>query len=476
VAQFQVNAIMPSNAPLGSVQVTVTYNNATSAPAPAQIVVNNFGSFAVAGGVGPGIVQNFVSATQVPLNTITTSANIGQAAILWGTGLGPLPAGQADNVLPTIDPNHPILAGVTIQVMVGGVSVQPFYAARSPQFAGVDQVNFIIPANAPLGCYVPVQIIVNGGASNTITMAIANSGQTCSDSNPLSTNTVNGGNNATISLARINYTSATDSTGISSGEIELGAALFEQTPAGGSLSFNVTTSLPPVGTCTQNSSLGFLSGLMGIASGVVPSIPGDNSTPLDAGSVITVKGPNGAKAMTYSSTSSDTSPYVGIFGSSGAIAALGVAPASLYLDPGSYSISGAGGAGVGPFQANMNISPGVTWTNRDQISTITKSQGLNINWSGGNPATQQLVILGFASVAGQNASSGFLCLSALDSGSFTVPPGMMYNLPSTSGALIVLTVPSNAQMTTFQTTAAPSLNNAVARYAVGEYHDNVTFK
>jgi uncharacterized protein (TIGR03437 family) len=43
-------------------------------------------------------LQNFVSATSVPINAPTVAAKPGQTIILWGTGLGPVTGG--DNVPP----------------------------------------------------------------------------------------------------------------------------------------------------------------------------------------------------------------------------------------------------------------------------------------------------------------------------------------------------------------------------------------
>src|SRR5262249_6953722 len=59
VSPGQINAIMPSNAPLGMVSVRVSVNNARSNPAPVRVVESTLGVFAVnrAGG-GPGILQN----------------------------------------------------------------------------------------------------------------------------------------------------------------------------------------------------------------------------------------------------------------------------------------------------------------------------------------------------------------------------------------------------------------------------------
>ena len=55
----QINAIMPSNAPLGNAQITVTYNGIIGASAAVTIVKVAFGINSVAYGSGPGIIKNY---------------------------------------------------------------------------------------------------------------------------------------------------------------------------------------------------------------------------------------------------------------------------------------------------------------------------------------------------------------------------------------------------------------------------------
>ena len=124
-------------------------------------------------GFGPAIVQNFVSATEAPTNALTEAAAPRQAEILWGSGLGPITESDAD--LPPVG-NLP----VEVEVLVGGISVTPFYAGRSPQFPAVDQINFFVPRGIQ-GCYVPLAVKVDGVVSNYGTMAIASGGSICSD-------------------------------------------------------------------------------------------------------------------------------------------------------------------------------------------------------------------------------------------------------------------------------------------------------
>ncbi|HUQ94464.1 MAG TPA: choice-of-anchor C family protein [Bryobacteraceae bacterium] len=162
----QVNAIVPSNAPLGDALLTVTYRGETSAPVPIRIVDNNWGSFSLAGsGAGPGIIQNFISATDQPLNSADESATPGQAAILWGTGLGPI--NGSDGEPPPVGS-----LPARVELSVGGVSATLLYSGRTPCCSAVDTIIFLIPENAPIGCAVPVTVRVNGQEANTVTMAI----------------------------------------------------------------------------------------------------------------------------------------------------------------------------------------------------------------------------------------------------------------------------------------------------------------
>src|ERR1017187_2899114 len=175
VTAGQVNAIMPSNAPLGRVAIQVTYNGTASNTTAATVVANSCGIFAAnSGGFGPGMLQNFITSANQPLNSLVQTAAPGQAVVLWGTGLGPV---SADNVAPT-----PGNLSTPVEIFVGGVPATSLYSGRSPCCSGLDQIVFTVPANVPLGCYVPVQIRTAGTTlSNAVTMAIQTGGGPCSD-------------------------------------------------------------------------------------------------------------------------------------------------------------------------------------------------------------------------------------------------------------------------------------------------------
>ncbi len=462
---------MPSNAPTGTVQVTVTYNNNTSAPVTAQVVTSNFAPFSVSGGRGPGIVQNFVSGTQVPLNTASVTAAPGDVVILWGTGLGPLPNGQLDTQPPT-GGQMP----VPVTVNVGGINLTPAYSGRAPSLAGIDQINFTLPPNVPQGCYVPVQITAAGLSSNTITIAIAAGRQPCSDTNPLSTMPRSGGKNATVVLSRMTFTDA--SKPASTGSVDIGLAIFEQQTTGGDLGFDLYASLPPRNSCTYYTNMNQINAVM------VGGMPSTGSSSLDAGKTITLTGPKGAKGFSYSDASAQVSPYFSLLGASGSIANTGLSSSGPFLDPGSYTVSGTGGKDVGPFSFPITVGSGATWTNRDQITSINRSQPLTITWSGGNPSNQVGVIMGIGSNPSNSTSAGFACLVTFDQQSFTVPASILANFPATTGStsggvqggLLFLTFPSGDQFTSFTTSAAPSLDKGTAMSVVGDLRMNIVYK
>ncbi len=146
VSASQVNAIMPSNAPLGWTSLRVTFNGRESGPAPVFVADNALGVFTATGaGAGPGIIQNFVSESEQPINSPRQTAKPGQVEILWATGLGPISA--PDNLAPPVGD-----LPSAVEILVGGKRVtRKLYSGRSPCCSGVDQVIFEVPRMLPPG-------------------------------------------------------------------------------------------------------------------------------------------------------------------------------------------------------------------------------------------------------------------------------------------------------------------------------------
>lgn len=411
VTANQVIAIMPSNAPLGQVSVTVTYNAVASNLATATVVASSFGIFAAnGGGFGPGILQNFISQANQPLNTLIQTAAPGQAMTLWGTGLGPV---NADNVAPT-----PGNLPTKVEIFVGGVLAPQSYAGRSPCCSGEDQINFTVPANAPLGCYVPVQIRTAGTTlSNAVTMAISANGGPCSDpGNALAPLFAKGGNIGVAMLLRTMLRTDVDVSQPT--DVSADTALISvQTAASSAQYFDSAVSAPPLGTCTMYS----LSGLSPPLNPLV--LAGGLQNDLDAGPSIAIAGTSQSAlaAPFYGGYLGTDDPYFG-------------ASTLVFSTTAPTSISAPGGADVGKFQVAVPPAVQVNWLNRLQIEVIDRTQPLTVTWSPDGLQGTTMAIGASNYDLLTNTTRTIICTASPAAGSFAVPSYLLGALLPSSNA------------------------------------------
>ena len=105
-----------------------------------------------------------------------------------------------------------------------------------------------------------------------------------------------------------------------------------------------------------------------------------------------------------------------------------------YLDPGAYTLdNGSGGSAVGPFRTTYNVAAPLTWSNEPAISAVTRSQGVQITWTGGDP-NSYVYITGSSVNITNNSGASFVCLERVSAGGFTVPPPVLLALPASGGA------------------------------------------
>jgi uncharacterized protein (TIGR03437 family) len=176
VSSGQINAILPSNVPIGLAQVTVGYNGIASQPAIIRVVKTSVGIFfQPANGGEMAIAQNYVDPTDYPLNQPAVPAMPGQIVVLWGTGMGPI-AG-ADNLAPGTAAGD--MSGVPVSITVGGVAAQRLYAGRQSESAAVDVIYFTVPQGVPYGCQIPVAVTAGGLAANSTVIAVTSDGAPC---------------------------------------------------------------------------------------------------------------------------------------------------------------------------------------------------------------------------------------------------------------------------------------------------------
>jgi len=405
--------VLPSTTPAGTGTLTVTYSGQTSAPATIAVAASSFGWYANnSQGFGPGAFTDAVSFARI---TPTNAAHPGQQITGWGTGIGAATA--------AIDASGGVLAvnpsGLTL--WIGGQQVTPSYTGRSTA-AAEDQINFTIPAGIT-GCAVPLILQVGSIVSNTVTIPIAASGNVCSDPNGFSSTDLQTlSTSGSLRYGTIFLVRASSSFSLGSGlpsatsTLDSGAAYFDKINAA-----NVLTSLgpfqyPTVGTCSVYTFVGSSAGVQD------PTL----LTGLDAGSSMSVIGPGttGTQVM----GEENKGQYYGSLSATGT-----------FLNAGIFTVTGAGGADVGAISAGpVTIPAALVWSNQSSISSVTRSQGVTVTWTGGDPKGVA-VISGFAIQPNPQVGAMFTCTAANQAGTFTVPASVLLALPpsGTAGQLTV---------------------------------------
>jgi uncharacterized protein (TIGR03437 family) len=405
VSQSQINAIMPSNAPLGWSSVWVTYNGKSN-PSPVYIVHDSPGMFTFTGtGIGPAALQNALSDGSLVNNGYQASATPGQTEQLYLTGLGPI--STPDNQAPPAGN-----LSTPVEVWVGGVPASVVYSGRSPCCSGLDQIDFVIPANAPQGCWVPVYVRSSQiNVSNFGSLAISANGGSCSDpENPNAGTILSGGSVANIGLTRI---VVHEDVGVNA-PVDVSDDFVTYSPiniTSGPFTFVPLLSAPPPGTCTVYPARGdfFQTG----------SIPQLSPSALAGGTQLSISGPGGHQSVTATQ---------GGGAALGSYLPLYQSPNQLFLAPGSYTVTTSGGTSVAGLTASVTMPAFPTRTNRDQISTVSRSQPLTLSWSGA-VANQPVGILGVASDLPTNSSAVFFCVAPAGASSFTIPAQVLHSLP-----------------------------------------------
>jgi uncharacterized protein (TIGR03437 family) len=166
----QVAMLLPSSTPTGSWMITVTYNGQTSVAAAVQVVAASFGILTLnQGGIGPAVVTD----ADYSVISLTHPASPGQVLTLWGTGLGEIAADETQ-----APPQGNV--GPQPLVWLGSQQANVMYWGRAGCCAGLDQINFQVPAGIT-GCYVPLAVQTGSTVTNFGSIAVASGGGVCSD-------------------------------------------------------------------------------------------------------------------------------------------------------------------------------------------------------------------------------------------------------------------------------------------------------
>lgn len=331
-------------------------------------------------GCGQAAALNIRPDGAVSVNSPLNSAAPGDYVALFGTGFG-APLYHVDDGSAT---TGPLSLGIAPRVTLDGASIDPLaYAGRAPGFAGVDQINFQVPATIRNGCAVPVTGSQGLGGPK-VTVSVQNGGGQCTDP-PIQSY-------GSISL---NYAPTVLNTDSFSASFPAGPNLTP--PAPEKVVYAPDFALNTGGISVELSAVPF--------SQRSCTVPG--YTALSAGS-IQVTSPSG--------NSVSVAP---ISDGAGGVVYAGNLPSG-FVAPGVYTVSGTNGASVGlntklsvgsPIQIQTAFPPG---------TVISFSQPLTIRWTGGDPDSLVRLALTSSSADGSSTSS-YTYGHAVD-GSLTMTP------------------------------------------------------
>ncbi|MGA3098923.1 MAG: hypothetical protein ABSF25_20905 [Bryobacteraceae bacterium] len=430
VTPTQIAGILPSNTPAGAGTITVTYNNQTSAPLAIQVVASGFGMLSLNNlGSGPAAAEN--ANVNYSLLSSTNAANPGDYIVLWGSGLGPVSG--SENTFPQPQTN---MTSLPIEVDIGGVSASVDYRGRS-QYPGLDEVIVIVPGGVT-GCQVSVAVIAGSPSvvSNYGTIPVAPSGtRTCTD--PTTSiltaselQTLAGKSTVSYGFIGIGKTTSTTQSITVSGVTIPGSTTVSDSASAAFVRYtsaqflSLSQSTTSVGSCT----------LYTYTLANAGTLPNSLPTYLNAGSAVNVTGPLGNQALTLQS---------GLYYNP-------ASPSFIPTSGGTFSFNnGSGGPDVGAFTTSLTVAAPLTWTNSSGITTVTRSKGVTVNWTGGNSNTY-VEISGSAFSGSSSTSVGgyFYCTAPVSAGTFTVPASVLLSLPAT-GTVSGIPIPGTLSVSNY---------------------------
>ncbi len=149
VSADQINAVLPSDVPAGEAEVVVTVSGLALAPFGVKVAAAAPGIFSTPTGDAAALNDD----EDYAVVTASTPAKSGATVSLFLTGF------DAED------------AAAPVTATVGGLPASIQYAGPAPGYAGLAQVNLVLPT-LPAGRY-PVVVYVGGEASNTAWLSMA---------------------------------------------------------------------------------------------------------------------------------------------------------------------------------------------------------------------------------------------------------------------------------------------------------------
>jgi hypothetical protein len=394
----RIEAIMPANAPLGRIRLIVHGPNGDSRPFETSILANGFGIFTTNGkGWGPGVVWNLNAKSAPFQNSPRHAIERGGRVAMEGTGL----------------------SSSAPEVFVGGKRAT-HVSVSNLESPGRVRVEFDVPKDAPLGCFVPLYANDGSGISNVVTLAIAD-GATCPHFAGWPPPVESNGNVAMFFLARVTMRADFYGGGSTRFTADFGIATFLKEEPGDTLPTPLRL-VPPAGTCLTYA--GHLSANLS-EGGFVGTVMSHSRKGLMAGTPIQVSGMG--KTQTFAGRNSQNGYYQGLIG--GQLYIHDRHP-PLFFQPGEYRIDVSAGPDIPKFSYNLAWPGEFSWTNASELQTLDRKRGFTVKWRGARRGSNMLIAV-FNEDQLTASASACVCVAAAEDGKFFVAPEFLSTLPAT---------------------------------------------
>lgn len=398
---------IPSSTSLGSGLLTVTSDDGQTASANVNVVPSGYGFTTHNGfGVFTDAVTGFLPIPSIPTKW-------GETLLSWGTGFG-LDFGHSDTniggntVVPT-----------PFRVFLGGQEIQPLnlYGPFTELYPGVQGFGITLPNGSPTGCAIPFLVLTGSGstlaASSTGYVSVTQDGQPCDTNLGMSAGQIAADDLAEVIILQLTRSTTAGSTNTTANSMSMKFESLSGLNVFDALNFGT----PDKFSFDARSGCGFSS----LSSTTPPLYPG--STALDGGSFLTIQSAAGASTVPQISR--------GYYSGTLPSAAIPVSGGTLSL------ANGSGGVDVNPFILPVTIAPNPFDVSLAGISSIDRSQDLNLVVTPGRGGSIDSVTL-------TGGSLSLTCHFPGDSPSITIPHDFLQLVQGVTGSLTVRNIQRSA--------------------------------
>jgi hypothetical protein len=302
--------------------------------------------------------------------------------------------------------------------------VQPSLAGHAPGLPGVDQINFLVPADATLGCYVPVSVNAGTYAGNSPTIALADAaGGACSHPLGLSSDDLlaldQGGS---VFAGSMNFNVNIGAPGPNMAGYTRFEFFFATFRARSALETFLISPKVQTGSNSPACSLSSFFGLLDLAAG-----PGDV-----AGPSLTLRGPAN-ETVNVPATGSE---YFFATDPPPAVSTAAKLPPPFFAQ-GAWQIAAPGGDIVSAFQQVYQLPPQVRWTNRGSLTTFGRNADVTVLWDPRDYSANDMLYVFLMNGPPTTIS----CHVPAQSGELTLPAALLLQMAPGPGTLELYIAP-----------------------------------